>query len=119
MKREHIGNFIAILVAASILIAAWMTSSPGFWPGVFGAIMGPVGAILLIRWMKNFQDERLTQIYVQASRNGFVFLILALPYIGAILAIQSVAFEAVVLIFFVWAVSVAIVYISGVYYYRQ
>ncbi len=119
MKREHIGNFIAILVAASILIAAWMTSSPGFWSGVFGAIMGPVGAVLLIRWMKKFQDERLTQIHAQASRNGFIFLILALPYIGAILAIQSVAVEAIGPILFVWAVSVAIVYISGVYYYRQ
>jgi hypothetical protein len=62
MKREHIANLIAILVALSILATFWVISYPGFWPAASGAIIGPLFAVLFVRWMKQYQDERFTQI---------------------------------------------------------
>lgn len=119
LKREHIGNLIAVSAAVLILAAAWITSSPGFWPAVIGGISGPIGAVLIMRWMNKFQDERFTHVYNKSSRNAFVFLVFALPYLGAILALQSIAVEAVGLILLVWIMSIVIAYISGIYYYKQ
>ena len=120
MKREHIGNFIAILVAAVILIAAWMTSTPGFWGGLVGAIVGPVVAVLFVRWMKKFQDERFSHIYLQSTRNAFVFLLFAIPYSFVILGMQLVPIESLgALIMIVWGISLVIVYLSGIYYYKK
>ncbi|UCE10551.1 MAG: hypothetical protein JSW61_01095 [Candidatus Thorarchaeota archaeon] len=119
MKRDHVASLVVLVSAAAILIAAWITSSPGFWPAVLSGCTAPVIAVLFTRWMRQFQDERFTQIYNLAARNAFVFLLFALPYIGAILAIQSVAVEAVGMILLVWFISLAIAYTSGYYYYKK
>ncbi|MHA1961165.1 MAG: hypothetical protein ACW99U_13130 [Candidatus Thorarchaeota archaeon] len=119
MKREHFANLLAILVALSILATFWVTSYPGFWSAATGAITGPVFAVLFVRWMKQYQDERFTQIYNLASRNAFVFLLFALPAIGTILAYQSIAIEAIGPVFIVWVLSMVIAYASGFYYYKR
>jgi hypothetical protein len=54
MKREHFANLIAILVALSILAAAWITSYPGFWSAIFGTIVGSVFAVIFVRWLKQY-----------------------------------------------------------------
>ncbi len=78
-----------------------------------------VFAVLLMKWMKQYQDERFTQIYNLASRNALVFLIFALPYLGVILTLQSIAIEAVGMILIVWALSIIVFYASGFYYYKK
>ncbi len=119
MKRETIASAIAVIVALGILVSFWLVSGNFPWPGIIGGMFGPVFAVLLVRWMRPYQDERFTHIYNLASRNALVFLIFALPYLGAILAIQSVALEAVGPLFLVWAFSLAIFYVSSYYYYKR
>jgi hypothetical protein len=120
MKREHIGNFVAIVVALAILLAAWIVNSPGFWGGLFGMIVGPIFAVLFIKWMKKFQDERFSQIYLLSTRNSFVFLLFALPFSVSFLAINLITAEFLAaLIMIVWGIALAIAYASGIYYYKK
>jgi hypothetical protein len=46
-------------------------------------------------------------------------LLFSLPYIGAIFAMQSIAIEAVGPIFVVWVISLGIMYLSGLYYFKK
>ena len=119
MKREHIASGVILVSALAILVAFWLTSGAIPWSGIIGGMFGPIFAVLLVRWAKPYQDERFNQIYNLASRNALVFLIFALPYLGAILAIQSVALEAVGPLFLVWALSLGIFYVSTYVYYRR
>jgi hypothetical protein len=119
MKREYIGSLIAVLAAAAILVSFWIAYGTFPLPALFAGIFGPVFAVLFARWMRKYQDERFAHIYNLASRNALVFLIFALPYLGAILAIQSIALEAVGLLLLVWALSLAIFYVSTYVYYKR
>ena len=120
LKREHFMNIIAIAFALIVLAAAWITSSPVFWPMLSGVIIGPVVAVLLTRWIKKFQDERFKANYNRASRNAFVFLIFAIPSIPTfhVLAVFPIGL-ILGLIFLVWAISIVIFYVSAIYYYKK
>jgi len=119
MKRETIGSLIALIVALVILVSFWLVSGTIPWGGIIGGMVGPIFAVLLMRWMKQYQDERFTHIFNLASRNALVFLIFALPYLGAILVIQSIASEAVAPLILVWAISLLIFYSSTYFYYKR
>jgi uncharacterized membrane protein len=119
MNRENVASLVAVVAAVSILIAAWLISGDVPWHAIIAGILGPVFAVLFMKWMKQYQDERFTQIYNLASRNALVFLIFALPYLGAILALQTIAAEAVGPILIVWVLSIIMFYASGFYYYKK
>ena len=119
MKRETVATSIALIVALAILVSFWLESGTIPWPGIIGGMFGPIFAVLLVRWMRQYQDERFTHIYDLASRNALVFLIFALPFLAAILAIQSIALEAVGPLFLVWVLSLAVFYVSSFYYYKR
>ena len=119
MKSETIASVIALIAALAILVSFWLVSGDIPWSGIIGGTFGPIFAVLLVRWMKQYQDERFTHIYNLASRNALVFLIFALPFLGAILAIQYIALEAIGPLFLVWALSLAIFYASSYIYYKR
>lgn len=127
MKRENIAGYIAGIVVIAILVALTLTFGTSMWPVIIAGIVGPIFAVLLIKWMKGqyqdgrlqYQDERFDQLYNRASRNALVFLIFFMPILGAILLIQSVALEVVVSLFFLWGLSIVVFYGSVFYYYRR
>ncbi|MHA1927907.1 MAG: hypothetical protein ACTSV2_04910 [Candidatus Thorarchaeota archaeon] len=120
MKREHIGNIIAIVFALIILAAAWITSSPFFWPTLGAVIVAPVIAVLITRWIQQFRDERFTANYNRSSRNAFIFLIFTIPSTISIHALGILTVELILaLVFVVWAISIVIFYVSAIYYYKK
>ena len=120
LKREHIGNIIAIVFTLIIFVVAWVTSSPFFWPTLGAVIIAPVIAVLITRHIQQFRDERFTANYNRSSRNAFIFLIFMIPSTISIYALGILTMElSLALVFIVWAISLVIFYVSAIYYYKK
>jgi hypothetical protein len=116
LNRNQIANVVVLIAIVVMLVIAWYITPGGFWGGVLGIPF----TILIIKAMEKYQDERFTQILNISMRNGFVFLLIALPWTGALWALNLLILDALpAIILFLWFTSMAVVYGSGVYYFRK
>jgi len=119
LNRNQIANVVALIVAAIILAAAWIISPSGILSGIFSASLAVIFTLLIVKAIEKYQDERFTQILNLSARNGFVFLLFALPWTGALIAINLLAFDALAAVLSLWVSSIAVMYGSGAYYFRK
>ncbi|MFX1563598.1 MAG: hypothetical protein ACFFDP_09870 [Promethearchaeota archaeon] len=106
-----------------LIAAGFLTLLTGFYliyrtlPAVLSIRRGESASILV--------DERTVQIFNQAARNAFVFLLFALLSATALLsALPKIGHmptwnESVVVIMVAWVVGIIIFYGSGIYYHRK
>ena len=118
-RNQIIANAVALIVAAVILVAAWFIAPSGFWGGAIGASFGVVFTILIVKVMEKYQDERFTHILNLSARNGFIYLLFALPYTAALIALNLLLLDALAAILLLWFSSMAVMYGSGAYYFRK
>ncbi|MHA1637270.1 MAG: hypothetical protein ACTSUO_00665 [Candidatus Thorarchaeota archaeon] len=116
-RNQIIANSVVLIVAAVILVAAWFIAPSGFWGGAISVPFTVIFAVLIERTMKKYRDERFTHILNLSARNGFVFLLFALPYTGALIALNLI--DTLTSILFIWFFSIAVMYVSGAYYFRK
>ena len=119
MNRSQIANVVALIVAAVIIVAAWFISPSGIWSGANSVPLAVIFTILIVKAMEKHQDERFTYILNLAARNGFVFLLFALLWTGALIALDLLIFDALAAVLSLWFSSIAVMYGSGVYYFRK
>lgn len=106
-----------------LIAAGFLTLLTGFYliyrtlPAVLSIRRGESASILV--------DERTGQIFNQAARNAFVFLLFALLAATALLsALPKIGHmptwnESVAVIMVAWVVGIIIFYGSGIYYHRK
>ncbi|MHA2085719.1 MAG: hypothetical protein ACXABD_18385 [Candidatus Thorarchaeota archaeon] len=95
--------------------------------GVFGdiflynAIVGLIlfANVIVIIYLRKVQDERYMQVLTKAGRNSFLFLMIVLPYAGALPFLGASLIECGYIIFSVWIASLVVLYCSGFYYYTR
>lgn len=116
-RNQIIANSVVLIVAVVIFVAAWFISPSGLWGGAIGVPFAVIFAVLIERTMKKYQDERFTQILNLSARNGFVFLLFALPWTGALIALNLV--DALASVLFIFVFSIVVLYGSGVYYFKK
>ena len=119
LNRNQIANVVALIVAAIIVVAAWIISPSGILSGVFSGSLAVIFTLLIVKAMEKYQDERFTQILNLSARNGFVFLLFALPWTGVLIALNLLTFDAVAAVLSVWVSAIAVMYGSGAYYFRK
>ena len=125
----------AVLVGSGVLPRGdWMIGASGSVLGLVGACaiavpqvrlllffpirtVAIIFAVLIEKTMKKYRDERFTHILNLSARNGFVFLLFALPYTGALIALNLI--DALTSILFIWLFSIAVMYGSGAYYFKK
>ncbi len=116
MNRNQIANVVALIAIVVMLVVAWYIMPGGFWGGVLGIPF----TIMIVKATEKYRDERFTQILNISMRNGFVFLLFALPWTGVLLVLNLLILDALpAIILFLWFTSMAVTYGSGVYYFRK
>lgn len=114
---------VLVVVGALILVLAWVLDPwiGGPWDTVLFAIpLSLVGTFLILQFIEKYEDERLVHIRNVSARNGFLFMLLTLPLVWtSTLVLQISALTTASLVFLVWLSSLAILYLSGIYYYRH
>lgn len=75
--------------------------------------------VLMLLGAKRLQDERYVEILSSASRNAFIFLMVALPILSALQFMDLNWVEPGLSVFVVWTASLAILYTSSYIYYRR
>ncbi|MHA1137735.1 MAG: hypothetical protein ACTSSE_14740 [Candidatus Thorarchaeota archaeon] len=116
MNRNQIANVVVLIAIVVMLVVAWYIMPGGFWGGVLSIPF----TIMIVKAMEKYRDERFTQILNISMRNGFVFLLFALPWTGALLVLNILILDALpAIILFLWFTSMAVTYGSGVYYFRK
>ncbi|MFX1369762.1 MAG: hypothetical protein ACFFAY_14290 [Promethearchaeota archaeon] len=88
---------------------------------VFNAIVGVVLLVnvLVILYVKKLQDERYVNILGRAGRNGFLFLMMVLPFLSIFQFLSSGWSENGVSVLVVWISSLLVFYGSSYYYYKR
>jgi hypothetical protein len=120
MERDNIAKIVGLLVAAIIVVAAWIIQPVGLWGVVLVTIpITVIGTLLVMSFMTKLEDERFAHIRDISARNSFVSLLLILPWLGALIALGVLVLDAVGVCVIVWILSIAIWYLSGMYYYRK
>ncbi|TFG28035.1 hypothetical protein EU528_11830 [Candidatus Thorarchaeota archaeon] len=115
-RNQKIANVVILILTVVILIVAWyVMPSGGFWGGVISIPF----TLMMVKAMEKYRDERFTHILNLSMRNGFVFLLLALPWTGALIALNLLIFDVLAAILSLWFLSIAVTYGSGVYYFRK
>ena len=117
LNRNQIANVVALIVAVVILVAAWFISPSGLWG--FSVLLAVIFTLLIVKAMEKYQDERFTHILNLSARNGFVFLVFALPWMGALIALNLLILDAAAAVLSLWFSSIAVMYGSGAYYFRK
>jgi len=115
MNRNQIANVVGLIVIVVMLVVAWYFVPGGFWGGVLSIPF----TLMLVKAMEKYRDERFTHILNLSMRNGFVFLLFALPWTGALIALNLLIFDVLAAILSLWFLSMAVTYGSGVYYFRK
>ncbi|MHA2432761.1 MAG: hypothetical protein ACXADO_05985 [Candidatus Thorarchaeota archaeon] len=75
--------------------------------------------VLILLGVKRLQDERYVEILSSASRNAFIFLMVALPFLSALQFVNLPWVEPGLSVFVVWTASLVIQYASSYHYYRR
>ena len=119
MNRNQIANVVVLIATGAILVAAWYISPSGFWGGFWGGALGIPLTIMIVKAMEKYRDERFTQILNISMRNGFIFLLFGLPWTGTLIVLNLLTLDASAAILSLWFLSIAVVYWSGVYYFRK
>jgi len=120
MNRNQIANVVALIACVVMLVVVSYIMPTGLWSGFWGGALGIPLTIMIVKAMEKYQDERFTQILNISMRNGFVFLLFALPWTGALWALNLLILDALpAVILFLWFTSMAVTYGSGVYYFRK
>ncbi len=104
------------VVLRIIFPMSWLPFSPVFFFSgiVFVSIM--MGFLI---YKRNLRDERTINISDKAARNGFAFILYAIPVaIGGLLGIGAPP-ESVLVLILLLIGTLAVAGISAIYYYRQ
>ncbi|MFQ5833914.1 MAG: hypothetical protein ACE5H4_14505 [Candidatus Thorarchaeota archaeon] len=120
MKR----NQAVLVVAGALILALGWVFDPwivGPWDTILFAVpLSLVGTFLILQFMEEYEDERLAHIRNISARNGYLFVLLALPLVWtSTLFLQISALTTAGLVFLVWFASLGVLYLSGIYYYRR
>ncbi len=125
MRDKIITGLVFVAAFIMVLIVLWVGfpdfSESQHFAGISGALGGLIGGILGVTYLRRLHDERFTQIENRSAKNAFIFLLIVLP-IGAasIGTVQPISVEmAVGIVLIIWAVALAIFYISLVYHYKK
>ena len=88
---------------------------------IFSGVSGGVGAMILLFYMRRFNDERFDQIMILAARNAFVFYMVTLPMRSVVLVVvEEITLQiAAGLVLVPWMLSLIIWYLSLFYYCRK
>ena len=119
MNRNNIAKIVGLVVAAIIIAAAWIIQPVGLWSAIFVLPLTVIGTLLIISVLNKYEDERFVHIRNISARNSFVFLIFALPWMGALIALDVIVLDALGVCVILWIVSIAMWYLSGAYYYMN
>lgn len=116
-RNQKIANVVVLIATAVMLVVAWyIMPGGGFWGGVVSIPF----TLMIVKAMEKYRDERFTQILNLSMRNGFVFLLFALPWTGALMALNLLILDTLpAIILSLWFLSMAVTYGSGVYYFRK
>ena len=115
-RNQKIANAVGLITIVVMLVAAWYVMPSGFWGGVLSFPF----TLMFVKAMEKYRDERFTQILNISMRNGFVFLLIALPWTGALWALNLLIVDALpAIILSLWFTSMVVTYGSGVYYFRK
>lgn len=109
-----------VIVMLTVFAIAWILDL-SIVSGFTGAFGGMVGGVLGGTYTQRYQDERFGQIMNKSAGIVFVFLIVTLPLAAAaIVTLETFTLAlAAGLVFTVWVSSIAIFYLSLLYYYRK
>jgi hypothetical protein len=84
-----------------------------------GLIAGLVAPVFVV-YLQHFKDERFSLILLYASRNALFPLILALPFLsGYIITGAGPPVFSGSLLLALWFVTIAIYWLSVIYYYKR
>lgn len=119
MNRNNIAKIVGLVVAAIIIAAAWIIQPVGLWSAIFVLPLTVIGTLLIISVLNKYEDERFVHIRNISARNSFVFLIFALPWMGALIALDVIVLDAVGVCVILWIISIAMWYLFGAYYYMK
>ncbi len=72
----------------------------------------------MARQIDSRKDERSMQLFVLGSRNAFIFLLFAMPWMAAYIGYGVLAVNAAVALFALWIVALAIAWGSAFYYFH-
>nr|KXH78011.1 MAG: hypothetical protein AM324_11210 [Candidatus Thorarchaeota archaeon SMTZ1-83] len=120
MKRIVEAGLSVVIVMLIVFAITWILGSD-IVSGLIGAFGGMIGGVLGGTYTQRYQDERFGQIMNKSAGIVFVFLIITLPVAAAAIVSLEMFTLALVagLIFMVWMSSLAIFYLSLLYYYRK
>jgi len=121
MNRKHVVANVVLLVAIPILfVVSLMIAVPDQALHMLIQVSAVVAVTLLILWRARIdskKDERSMQFFTLGARNGFFFLILAIPCMVAYVGYGVLTINPYVALFVLWAVALAIAWLSVAYYY--
>jgi len=120
MNRNQIANVVVLIATVVMFVVVACIMPTGLWAGFWGGALGIPLTIMIVKAMEKYHDERFTQILNISMRNGFVFILFALPWTGALWALNLIMLDALpAIIIFLWFTSMTVTYGSGVYYFRK
>ena len=114
--------FVVIVPVTAFILSSFLEGNcAAIGSGVFSA----VSAVVFIRVMEleKLKDERYKSIMVMSARNGFIFLLLAMPWLGVFLAFEIIMIESaaqvVSLYTLLYFIAIGVSGGSALYYYRR
>ena len=126
MKRKQavitVAWFVVIVPVTAFILSSFLE---GNWAAIGSGVFSAVSAVVLIRVMEleKLKDERYKSIMVISARNGFLFLLLAMPWLGVFLAFEIIMIESaaqvVSLYTLLYFIALGVSGGSALYYYRR
>jgi hypothetical protein len=121
MNRKQVPANAALLVASVLFVISLMIAVPDQALHMLIQVSAGLAVTLLILWRARIdsrKDERTMQIFTLGMRNGFIFLMFAIPGLVAYIGYGVIVVNALVAFYVLWIAALAIVWISALYYFR-
>ncbi len=123
MKRDVMSGVLVIIIV-TIIAVSLLLIGPAIFSSIDGAIGGLIGGVVGAAFsthvVQKYRDERFTQLIGYSSRNVALFVLITLPWSAAVLASGQISIsQAVLMLFLLWFVAIAVFYLSVLYYYKR
>ena len=107
---------------ASTLIVSLISPTESWPPSLplsFASLLPLIVLVGFAIYGTNLRDERASQISDKATRNGFAFVLIAIPLALVVLSLTGASLETLLALVMVWIGMVAFASISAFYYYYK
>lgn len=120
--RNKLAPNLALVLLTVVLVSIIILAVPDKALEILPVVIVSTAFVVLALRRSNIdakKDERSMQLMGYGARNGFIFLLFAMPWLAAYHVLGIIVLDAAIALYILWIMALGIAWLTFLYYYTR